>query len=272
MRFYNLLFICFLSTILACKQDATKKEVLTTKPTFQNKAHELVYQMVKKVGTYDQLLALKDVVYTYSYKTPDEKEDISTEKYLFDGEMSYALYKKHERTLDNLEGDIEQGFDGANFWLKHAGTYVEDKQALKRVAFNRKTNFYWFAMYQKLLDEGLNYEYVKKDTLEEKIYDVIKVSFASVNSKPTDIYQLYINQETLLVDQFLFTVVDFNVVDTPFLLKMDYEKIDGLLIPTQRKYTKATWEGDNINEQWIEVSWTNIKFNNGISKSLFFKK
>lgn len=137
---------------------------------------------------------------------------------------------------------------------------------LKRVAFNRKTNFYWFTMIQKLLDPGLNYKYVKDTVIEENAYDVVDISFSS--DKPTDIYQLFINQKTNLVDQFLFTVMDFNVSE-PNLMVMEYEEVQGLLIPTKRKYTKSNWNAEPLTENWINVNWTDIKFNNGLDKALF---
>jgi hypothetical protein len=98
-----------------------------------------------------------------------------------------------------------------------------------------------------------------------------KISFESNSSQPKDIYQLYINRKTSLADQFLFTVVDFNVIDTPFLMKVEYEKIDGLLIPTKRKYKKSTWDAKVSNEEWINVLWTNISFNNNVEKEVFMK-
>lgn len=253
----------------SCQDKATSDSSVPATPDFKNKAHELVYNMTQKIGDMQKLKDKKDVVYTYRYTTPDNKADISTEQYIFDGELSYAKYHQHERTLPTLEGPIEQGYDGQNFWLRHNGNYLEDEEAMKRVIFNRKTNFYWFCMMQKLMDPNLNYEYIKQDTVAGNIYDIVKVTFNSEDGKPTDIYQLYINQATSLVDQFLFTVVDFNVMETPFLLQMEYEEVGGILIPTKRRYTQANWDGENLNENWIQVSWTDIKFNNGLAKSIF---
>lgn len=266
MKLLNLSVILSCCVLMSCQSNTSKEA--ETKVTFQNKGHELVYKMVQTVGTYQQLQQYKDVSYTYTYTTPDGKSDVSNEKYIFDGELSYGEYVKHERTLPDLEGRIEQGYDGTNFWLKQDGKAVEDEAALKRVTFNRKTNFYWFTMMQKLLDPGLNYEYIKQDTIDEKVYDIVKISFESEDGKPTDIYQVYINQETSIVDQFLFTVMDFGVAD-PLLMKMEYEKVGELLIPTKRKYTKADWDGNNLNENWIPVNWTDIKFNTGLTKEQF---
>ncbi len=250
------------------KEEVVQKENVRN---FQNKAHKLISDMVDKVGNYEQLLSKKDVVYTYTYITPDGKSDISKEKYIFDGELSYGAYQKHQRTLPHLEGTMEQGFDGNEFWLKSDGKLVSDTLALQRVMFNRPTNFYWFTMFQKLLDPGLNYEYLGEKELSDTNFDIVKVSFESKNDKPTDIYQLYINKETGLVDQFLFTVADFGVIEQPFLMQLEYEKVDDFIIPTKRKYKKSTWEADVNEAPWILVNWSDIKFNNNLKREVFKK-
>ncbi len=240
-------------------------------PSFQNKGHELVYAMVQETGDYNQLLKRRNVEYSYFYQTPDGKTDRSTERYIFDKELSTGLYQQHERTLSQLEGTIEQGYDGTEYWLKHNGKIINDKKALKRVAFNRPTNFYWFTMMQKLLDPGLKYEYLGEKKIDNKAYDIVKITFKNQPNTPTDIYQVYINKSTSLVDQYLFTVADFGLMDTPKLMKVEYEEVDGLLIPTKRKYKNSTWDAEVSDEPWINVRWTNIKFNNGFTEQDFKK-
>ncbi|WP_026976855.1 DUF6503 family protein [Flavobacterium tegetincola] len=277
MRIYLLLGIVSTFTILSCKENpsekATESVVTVTEeaaPTFQNKAHQLVYDMTQKVGDYMQLRDKKDVVYTYSYKTPDGMEDVVKEQYLFDGELSYGAYQKHERTLTQYPGLIEQGYDGTTYWLKHEGVAITDAEALKKVAFNRPTNFYWFTMMQKLTDPGLQYEYIKEQKIGDATYDVVKVSFEAKDNKPTDIYQLYINKKTQLVDQFLFTVMDFGKAD-PLLMELEYENIEGLLLPTKRRYKASNWDAMVTAEPWIVVNWSNVKFNNGLQKADFMQ-
>ena len=258
--------------IFSCKEkNHTNLPQAEAVPIFKNKGHKLVSKMVEKVGDYNMLLENKDVVYTYSYQTPDGKKDVSTEKYLFNGELSYGSYHQHERTFPELEGLIEQGFDGKEYWLKHNGEILSDSLKLKRVAFNRPTNFYWFAMFQKLLDPGLHYEYLGESNINNIVYDMVKITFQSDNDKPTDIYQIFINKNTLLVDQFLFTVADFGVIETPFLMQLQYEEVNGMLIPTKRQYKKSTWNAEVTEEPWINVSWSNITFNNNLNKEDFKK-
>jgi len=132
------------------KPDTSVEDVMVTTPEFKNKAHELVYEMTQKVGDYNDLMQKKDVVYTYTYQTPDGTTDVVIEKYIFNGELSYGKYTTHERSLADLEGTIEQGYDGNEYWLKHEGKVLTDSTYLKSVAFNRPTNFYWFTMICKL--------------------------------------------------------------------------------------------------------------------------
>ncbi|CAM1361158.1 conserved protein of unknown function [Tenacibaculum soleae] len=96
----------------------------------------------------------------------------------------------------------------------------------------------------------------------------IKKTFESKNNDAKDIYQLYINQQTKLVDQFLFTVMDFGKTE-PFLMELKYENIEGLLIPTKRRYKSSNWNAEVTKKPWILVDWSDIKFNNNLSKLEF---
>jgi hypothetical protein len=122
-----------------------------------------------------------------------------------------------------------------------------------------------------MLDPGLIYDYIGESTIGQKTYDIVKVSFESDDNKPTDIYQLYINNETQLVDQFLFTVADFGKMEVPYLMQLRYETIDGIVIPTKRQYKASTWNAQVSEEPWIKVNWSEIKFNNNFSKEDFRK-
>lgn len=277
MHYSKLIYLAISSSLLiSCnnKKSTTKKEapkkVEKQALKFKNKGHELVYKMTQKTGNYQDLLNKKDIVYNYTYRTPDKKEDVSIESYIFNGELSYGTYLKHERTLPDLKGEMQQSYNGKDFWLKLNGKEVIDSTAIASVTFTRKTNFYWFAMMHKLLDPNINYEYLGKQNTNEKSYDVVKVTFKSAKNVTTDTYQLYINPDTQLVDQFLFTVVSKNVTD-PILMRVKYENIDGLLLMTYRKYTRSDWKATVIKDVWVEEISKDIKFNQGLSKDLFEK-
>ena len=107
MYYSKLVSVIIFSTLLvACGNKETKtkqtpKTIEVQAPEFQNKGHELVYKMTQKTGSYQDLLNLKDIVFNYTYRTPDQKEDVSIESYIFNGELSHGSYLKHERTLPN---------------------------------------------------------------------------------------------------------------------------------------------------------------------------
>tara|TARA_R110002049_G_scaffold80951_7_gene205873 strand:+ start:666 stop:1457 length:792 start_codon:yes stop_codon:yes gene_type:complete len=252
------------------KTKETTKKVKVQSLEFQNKGHELVYNMTQKTGSYQDLLNLKDIVFNYTYRTPDKKEDVSIESYIFDGELSHGTYLKHERTLPGLKGKMQQGYNGKDFWLKIDGQEITDNEAIESVKFTRKTNFYWFAMMQKLLDPGINYQYLGQESIDGKDYEIVKITFSSADDVATDIYQLYINPETHLVDQFLFTVVSKNVTD-PILMRVKYENINGVLLTTYRKYTKSDWKANVIKDAWVEELTKDVKFNQDLDKALFNK-
>ena len=269
----SILVIIFSTLLTACgnkeaKTKETSKSVEVQAPEFQNKGHELVYKMTQETGSYQDLLNLNDIVFNYTYRTPDQKEDVSIESYIFNGELSHGSYLKHERTLPNLKGKMQQGYNGKDFWLKMDGQEITDSNAIESVTFTRKTNFYWFAMMQKLLDPGIKYEYLGQNNIAGKLYDIVKITFHTADDVASDTYQLYINPETHLVDQFLFTVVSKNVTD-PILMRVKYENVEGILLTTYRKYTKSDWEANVLKDAWVEEITKDIKFNQNLDRTLF---
>ena len=274
MQYSKLMLVIIFSTLLtACgnkeaKTKETTKTIEVQKPEFQNKGHELVYKMTQETGSYKDLLNLKDIVFNYTYRTPDQKEDVSIESYIFNGELSHGTYLKHERTLPNLKGKMQQGYNGKDFWVKIDGQEITDSSAIESVTFTRKTNFYWFAMMQKLLDPGIKYEYLGQNTIDDKLYNIVKITFNTADDVASDTYQLYINPETHLVDQFLFTVVSKNVTD-PILMRVNYENVEGILLTTYRKYTKSDWDANVLKDAWVEEISKDIKFNQNLDRTIF---
>lgn len=270
---YSLLSVLSLMAIYSCHSPAQEaaQSVETTAPEFQNKGHELVYQMVQTLGTYDDLKAQNDVVYTYTYRTAAGQEDISTEKYLFDGELSLGEYSKHERTMPQLTGSITQSYDGTTVWLKHEDTLKNDSALVASASFTRGTNFFWLTMMQKLLDPSVNHKHLGTKEVNGTAYDLVDITYNMPEGKASDTYRLYINTETHVADQFLFTVVDKGVVDKPLLMQVSYTSHGGVQLPTYRKYTRSNWEGDILKDVWAEEICTDVRMNTGLSAKDFLK-
>lgn len=232
-------------------------------------AAALVKQVVARVGGMEGLHRLKDVQYTYTYQLPDGKQDVSTERYIFDGEASWAAYSKAEATGGGA-GKIVQGYDGQTTWVTVDGQPSSDEKVLKRGDFLRKTNFYWFAMMHKLTDPGLQYRTKGTKVMEGIAYQLVEVGFENGVGDAQDTYLLYINPYTHLVDQFLFTVMDFGRKE-PLLMRVQYETVDGVTLPTMRRYIPSNWEAEPQGDGWTLEIMQNIRFNNGFKKADFAK-
>ncbi len=226
------------------------------------KARSLIQEVVKAVGGAHALHHQKDVEYTYTKRTDGKITKQSLERYIFQGEKSWAKY------LDGKK-EIVQGYNGKKTWAQLDGQLVSDPKTLKRADFSRKTNFYWFAMMHKLLDPGVIYEHAGQQRLGDTKYDLVKMTFAAGIGDVQDIYLLYINPHTKLIDQFLFTILDFGKKD-PMLMQVKYKKVNGITLPASRRYTKSDWKGSVAKDaQWNEQEMESIKFNNGFKPSLF---
>lgn len=257
----NLFFATFVFMTIACKSDKQKSE--PTSPTIaktetpkivESKAKALVRKSIEAIGGKDAFYALKGVSYDYEYRAPQGKMTfIGHETYSFDQEKSHATFTEHS-VLGKM-GTITEGYNGTTSWITANGKLVNDEKANGFANFLRKTNYYWFTMFFKLLDEGLVYE----DLGLEGGHHKIKVSFKENVGDAQDTYVLYINRETSRIDQFLFTVMDFGMKE-PKLMSLEYETISGIQIPSKRKYIDANWKGEVIGKEYTITNWTNIKF------------
>ncbi|CAM2005237.1 DUF6503 family protein [Acanthopleuribacter pedis] len=227
-------------------------------------------KVVARVGGMDGLHRLKDVQYTYIYQLPNGKQDVSIERYIFDGEASWAEYTKGDATMPETKGKVVQGYDGKTAWATIDGQLSSDEKVVKRADFLRKTNYYWFAMMHKLGDPGLQYKSKGTKTLEGIPYQLVEVGFENGVGDVQDTYLLYINPFTHLVDQFLFTVMDFDRKE-PLLMRVDYETFEGVTLPTMRRYIPSNWEAEPQGDGWVLEVMQDITFNNGFKKTDFSK-
>jgi hypothetical protein len=254
--------VCLLSATLSL---AVTKPVQSQQPD----PKALIEKVVAEAGGVEKLRAMRDVEYVYFYRDGESgKATLSLERYVFDGEKSWARYSLHEGFHDAHPEPVVQGYNGKESWEVVAGVRTTDPQVKKMADFLRKTNFYWFVMTFKLLDPGMTYAYAGQKKVDGTTYELVKVGFNEGVGDAQDSYLLYINPTTWRVDQFLFTVMDFGLSE-PLLMKVSYERISGLLLPTKRKYAPANWEGKVTKAVWSEEISTGIRFMNGFPAQLF---
>ncbi|MEM9921001.1 MAG: DUF6503 family protein [Bacteroidota bacterium] len=244
--------------------------IFSTSFLFAQQADQLVAEVMDAMGGKQHFYNLGNVTYDYEYRAPNNSLTlVGKETYVFDGELSRGDYSKH--SMLDANGKVLEGFDGQNAWVKFDGKLSSDEKANGVARFLRKTNYYWFTMFFKLQDEGVNLEHIGSKKVEGREYDLVKVTFGDKVGDAQDTYVLYINKRTKLVDQFLFTVIGFGVTE-PNLMKVKYETINGIKIPTDRVYIASNWDGDILEgKEWTTTYWTNIRFNTKIDKANFSK-
>ncbi|MBU2946543.1 DUF6503 family protein [Zobellia uliginosa] len=237
------------------------------------KVIELLDALEEVNGGYGTLAAKKDVEYHYVYDNFDKGKDVSTERYIFNGEQSWGSYDQHEiNLLPTQKGVAVQSLVDEKPALTLDGKAITDAKAIGGTVFLRKVNFYWFAMMYKLTNPGTNYKYLGTEKVGDVTYDKISLTYnADVTKKEqNDEYILYFNPETHLIDQFFFSLPAFGVNAPILKMTLTYENVDGVLLSTVRESYMPNKEGGYVKGGTYTM--TNIKFNNGFKKEDFLLK
>ena len=95
---------------------------------------------------------------------------------------------------------------------------------------------FWLLMGFKSFDPGVNRAYDGEKTDCGHAYDVVKFSFDNVGLTPGDVYWMWVNRDTGLVDQWHMKLQGSKPEDEPsVVLFHDYRRFGGLLISTRRE-------------------------------------
>lgn len=225
----------------------------------------VLYAVAEATGGMANLKALKDVSFDYSYVQPDGKKDVSTERYIFKNEASWAKYTTHEvNVAPALKGDVIQFYDGEKAFVYNNGKAIEDPSIVGVGQFLRQANYMWFTMMFKLEDPGTIYKFDGQETVNGTLYDKIHVTYdPEITGKAeNDIYIVYVNPETHLVDQFKFSLPAFKVLDPVLLAKLTYTEIDGIQVISRREMFAPAPDGSGYGPM-VDQKTTNVSFNNG---------
>ena len=269
--------ICALTVFNSCKQKETatqpqEEAVVKQAPAVvydTNNPKTIVNAVAKATGGLDNLKALKDVVFDYHYVQPDGKKDISQERYIFNNEISWAKYTQHDiNVAPQLKGNVIQFFDGKKAFVYNEGKAIADPNIVGVGQFLRQANYMWFTMMFKLGDPGTIHKYQGQEVVDGKTYDKIFVTYdaAVTGKKENDVYILYVNPKTHLVDQFKFSVPAFKIVEPILLAKLTYQNIKGIQVITRRQMFSPNPKGEGYVPM-VDQKTINVKFNNGFTAS-----
>ena len=279
MKAHKINFLLVLTFLLAAAcGPQQKKERTQNEEIFEAKANEPGYDtndpstilaaIEHAHGGWNDLWVKKDVEFTYNYHyTDDGRADISTERYIFASEASYGHYTRHEiNVMPGVEGVVQQFFDGerTKMWLE--GKEGTDPKALAAADFLRQANYFWFVMPYKLNDPGTIATYDGQETHNGKTYDKVTVTYdPSVTGKEqNDIYVLYVNPETKLIDRFYFSLPFMGVNEPVIIADYEYTDLDGQKLATKRSYYMPSEQGYSEAPNLVQTM-ADIKFNNGFT-------
>jgi len=227
------------------------------------KSKALIEALYEVNGGWNKIASMKDVQYTYVYNDFSKGIDMSTERYIFDGEASWGKYTQHEaNVMPGKEGVAIQCHANGTSKMSLAGENITDPAALGLTTFLRPANYYWFAMMYKLDDPGTHHKYLGQEVVNGINYDKVALTYsaAEVGKEVNDEYVLFFNPETHLVDQFLFSIPALGIAQPVLRMDLKYEKIQGVYIATERKAYAPNEKGEY--NQMGEYTSKNIKFNN----------
>lgn len=259
----GLLSLATLTTTITSCGDASHetKEAAVEYNTENPKS--MVEAVAQASGGMNKLKSLKDVSYDYNYLKPDGNKDVSVEKYIFEGEASWARYTTHQVNVpETLEGDVVQFYDGKTAFASVNGVESTDPSVVGTGEFLRRANHMWFTMMFKLADPGTTHEYQGK----VGNYDAVKVSYdpAVTGKEQNDTYILHINPETKMVEEFFFSLPAFEV-NAPVLKAIcTYTEIDGIQVMTKREMLAPNPETGEMGPM-LTQEISNVKFNTGLT-------
>jgi hypothetical protein len=123
------------------------------------------------------------------------------------------------------------------------GQEVADPKDLLTLGYRRFINdTYWLLMGFKTFDPGVSREYAGEKSENGSTYDVVQLAFKEVGLTPGDVYWMWVNRDTGLVDQWHMKLQNMKPEETPSIVRFrDYRRFGGLLISTRREMGGGTF-------------------------------
>ena len=245
---------------------ATSVSAQTPNPT------ELIQKMEAAMGGWDLLWSQNDVEFQYDYIYADGKADLSTERYIFEGEHSWAKYTQHDiNAMPGTEGEVVQSLVNNKAACTLSGEAMSDAQVVGGTDFLRRANYFWFTMFFKLSNPGTVHKYLGTEAIAGTDYHKVSVTYESdkTGKEQNDEYIIYINQQTMLVDQFFFSLPAMGVNAPVLKMTVEYEEINGLKLPTKRYVYQPGEDGQPKADPFLTQISKNVKFNNGFTPADF---
>ncbi|MBK8500873.1 MAG: hypothetical protein IPL46_00975 [Saprospiraceae bacterium] len=176
------------------------------------------------------------------------------------GTPVYQLTNLNDRRAYIKSDLFEVGFDGNMAWAYPDASKVSGGSA----AFYYNLDFYFISIPFVLKDPGVLTTYEGLTEIGEKKYETLKVTFRNdVGFTPDDIYYLYLDPESFLLQILVYSVSFFETTESGVLntakIYSNYQDVQGLLMPG--KMENLGWKNGVLGEGKNHIrEFKNIRF------------
>jgi hypothetical protein len=158
-------------------------------------------------------------------------------------------YRVTGKTRDGDAIDVIMNINTKEGKASKNGQPVADPKDLLTTGYRRFINdTYWLLMGFKSFDPGVSREYAgEKTDAAGRVYDVVRFSFDKVGLTPGDVYWMWVNRDTGLVEQWHMKLEGDKPEDPPSVVMFrDYRRFGNLLISTRREMARTAIRLDDI--------------------------
>ncbi|MDA7916738.1 hypothetical protein N9B49_00800 [bacterium] len=238
--------------------------------TMDRKSRELLDKLESRIGTHERLLEKRDIEVKYVYHSFKNGLNITRERFIYDGEHSWAEYQTHFLPeYDVTAGTLRQALVHDQPYASIDGEMLNDAALADNILLHRRVNFYWMTMLYKLRDPGTHFEYIGTHEENGITYDKVHLTFDSevIDKKRLDQYVLCFNRDTHMVDLYFWSGGTERALDRLQKTTVEHQIIEGVYIPVLRKVYGFAKDGSY--ELRTVTSYTEVKFNQGFKPSDF---
>lgn len=239
MKFQILLILSLLITLNACNEPTTQIATTTTKKVEVPEFFKTVLDAHGGLDRWNEMNTLK-----FSGTRRGSTTD-------------YTIDLKSRKEIIELKGKYKLGNDGDKVWVSP----VRDSFPGRSPRFMKNLVFYFVGLPFVLADEGVDLSDQGIQKIDDKEYQVIKAAFGEgVGDAPEDVYVLYVNPKTSIIDFITYSVTYFDQKKSTKYnaLKYNWKNVNGLLFP--ESYVGYKWEDGKLGEKRYESPFANSSF------------
>lgn len=256
-------YCCLLLCIAACKtekketQKAAASEIIETTVVLSEEEEKGNALLDKTIAAHGGMEAWKSFA-GLEYNLSDN------------GKMVYQLTQIKDRRAYLKSKKYEVGFDGKVAWAKPDAKEVSGKSA----AFYYNLDFYFIGVPFLLKDPGVHAFYEGQTVVGDKAFETLKITFGEgVGFTPEDVYYLYIDPDTHLLEILTYSISYFDKDSAPVnsaKVYSNYQNVQGLMMPHQME--NFEWKDGQMGESKNHLRlFSDIRFLTEIQNETLFE-